>query len=238
MTLASQSYASDSFTVLPPTSPLPPYPDGDSEHTVSLAQRLTDLYLEYHKAVVLQVTKERGSPPRRYKGLEFGNLKRFFDGIRNEGQSLLEQGARLLSGLIVTHALPNTNHRTSLFFVQAFLEANGVRFPHYRARRDADRRFRLDGTEYIRDSKYLLNLKVDQDKYAGRYAAGKPIMYLRGGGRRRIRPEDLGLSNRQYNTRHREMTRTWLERMLGNQSGRYLKTAEDSLNNLIAQSER
>lgn len=205
---------------------------------MSLARKLTDLYLEYHKAVVLQVTEERGSPPRRYKPLEVGKLRRFFDWLRIEGQALLDQGSRLLSGLIVCHALPNTNHRTSLFFVQAFLEANGVRFPHYRRKRDAERRFRLDGTEYIRDSKFLLNLKIDQAKFARRYEGGKPIMYLRGGGRRRIHPEDLGLSNRQYNRRHRELTRTWLKRMLGDQSGRYLRTVEDSLNSLIAQSER
>ncbi len=205
---------------------------------MTLAGNLPALYLEYHKAVVLGVTEERGSPPRRYKSLEIGKLKRFFDGLRNQGRSLLDQSSELLSGLIVCHALPNTNHRTSLFFVQAFLEANGVRFPHYRGRWDEERRFRLDGTEYIRDSKYLLNLKVDQERYAQRHREGKPIMYLRGGGRRRIRAEDLGLSNRRYNRRHRELTRRWLERMLGDQSGRYLRTVEDSLNNLMAHSER
>lgn len=205
---------------------------------MSLARNLVDLYLEYHKAVVLRVTEERGSPPRRYKSLEIGKLRRFFDGLRIENRSLLEQGTRLLSGLIVCHALPNTNHRTSLFFVQAFLEANRVRFPHYRGERDAERRFRLDGTEYIRDSKFLLNLKMNQVRYARRYEEGKPVMYLRGGGRRRIHAEDLGLSNQQYNRRHRELTGSWLKRMLGDQSGRYLRTAEDSLNRLIAQSER
>lgn len=205
---------------------------------MSLARNLADLYLEYHKAVVLQVTEDRGSPPRRYKRLEIGKLRRFFAGLRIEDLPLFDQGMRLLSGFIVCHALPNTNHRTSLFFVQAFLEANGVRFPHYRRERDAERRFRLDGTEYIRDSKFLLNLKMDQERYARRYQEGKPVMYLRGGGRRRIHPEDLGLSNQQYNRRHRKLTGTWLKRMLGHQSGRYLRTAEDSLNRLIAQLER
>ncbi len=204
---------------------------------ISLAQRLTGLFLEYHKGVVVSVTKERGTPPRKYKPMQVGYARRLFQGIQLQGLTLLDQATKILSGLIVCHALPNTNHRTSIFLVQAFLEANGVTFPYYRGRRGYVRRFYLDTNPYIRDSKFILTLKVRQEDYALRYQQGKRLMHLKGGGRRTIRAEDLGQSNRQYNAKHREVTKLWLERMLGNQSIRYLRAPADSLNKLIALAE-
>ncbi len=203
-----------------------------------LPEELTNLYLEYHKAIVQQTKEERGSPPKPYKKMQLGWVRRLFQSIRLDGLTLIDQAMKILSGLVVCHALPNTNHRTSVFFVQAFLDANGVRFPHYRGRRSHQRRTRLDMNEYIRDSKYLLNLKIKQNHYVRRYQQGKRIMYFRGGGQRTIRAEDLGLSSGQYNRRHRKLTKKWLERMLGDQSARYLKMPADSLRRLLALSER
>ncbi len=202
------------------------------------AERLTNIYFEVHKGVVKDVTEKRGYPPEKYKRLELWKAKRLFQSLKLQGLTLLDQATKLLSGLIVCHALPNANHRTSFFFMDLFFVANDILFPHYRRRRDSQRKYRLDGERYIRDSKYILNLKKDQERYANRYRQGKRIMYLRGGGQRTIRAEDLGLSRKQYIKRHRGLTRNWLEEMLGDQSGRYLRTPENSLSNLIALAER
>lgn len=198
-----------------------------------LAERLTNLFLEYHKGVVVTVTKERGTAPRKYKPMQLGYARRLFQGIQLQGLTLLDQATKILSGLIVCHALPNTNHRTSVYFVQGFLGANGVTFPYYHGRRGHVRRFYLDTNPYILDSKFIINLKARQKHYALRHQQGKRLMYL-GGRKRTIRAEDLGLSNREYNARHRELTKLWLERMLGNQSTRYLKAPADSMRRLLA----
>ncbi len=199
----------------------------------NLTQRLTDLFLKYHKAVVVSATKLRGFAPRKYKKMQLGYARRFFQGVRLQGLTLLDQATEILSGLIVCHALPNTNHRTSIFFVQAFLEANGVTFPYYLGRRGDIRKFTLDTNPYFLDSKFIINLKFRQKHYAQRYEQGKRLMYLRGR-KRTIRAEDLGLSNRQYNARHKGVTKLWLEPMLRNQSSRYLKTPANSLKRLVA----
>ncbi|MFQ5910952.1 MAG: hypothetical protein ACE5IJ_09580 [Thermoplasmata archaeon] len=201
-----------------------------------VAEELTRLFLEEHKAIVKKVAEERGHPPRKYKKLEPRKIERLFSTMRLDGLNLLDQAMKLLSGLIVSHALPNANHRTSIFFVQFFLEENGLRFPFYRGRRAWQRQWRLNINSYIRDSKYLLRLKYKPDECAERYHQGKP-MYI-GGSKRVIRREDLGLSKRQYNRRHRQVTRDWLESMLQGQSTIYLKIPEDSLSRLIARSGR
>ncbi len=205
------------------------------------AERLTRIYFEYHKAVVKIVEEERGHPPKQYKRMQLGRIKGLFQSIGLEGLTIIDQAMKILSGLIVCHGLPNTNHRTSFSFIEVFLDANGVQFPYYRGRRDWIRRYRLDGNRYIYDSKYILKLKAEQQEYRKRFQEGRRIMYLGGGGgggRRVIRAEDLGLSRREYIKRHRSLTKNWLERMLLGQSERYLKTAEDSLSKAIALAER
>lgn len=83
-------------------------------------------YLKAYKLVQDEILQTMGTLPEPYKELEKNVLQRFFEEIILETGDGLEFIAKLLSGLIINQALPNTNHRTSTYFIVSLLKQHGI----------------------------------------------------------------------------------------------------------------
>ncbi|WP_089816132.1 hypothetical protein [Halomicrobium zhouii] len=113
--------------------------------------------LEIYEALVSQNEAEEGEPVTAYKSIDIEALPNVLDRTAWEG-SATQIAGRLASNLILTHPLPNANHRTAVALVQFYL-------------RRFDASFMLPETvtgteewhawvdEYITDSKRLLTVR-------------------------------------------------------------------------------
>jgi prophage maintenance system killer protein len=151
---------------------------------VSAMNELAEAYLKCHEIVREIIREDTGHYPRNYKRLEKGKIDKFFRNVPYKSKSVLAFGAETMSGLIVAHALPNANHRSTILFTALFFEMCGVRFPCYDTRKKRDQWIR-DCNRYIADSKRILYARKRDPRYRGK---------------------------------HLELTRMWLENIIGGQS--------------------
>jgi prophage maintenance system killer protein len=202
------------------------------------ADRLTIIFEGIHKEVVARITEQKGRPPTRYKRYEPFKIKRFFLGFEPQSKAMFEIAVEIVSTLLRAHPFPNANHRTMLFVIQAFFEANGFRFPWYKSQRANWRKhFVGDCSHFFWRSKYWLRIRYMRQKLRQRLGEGKRFLYFQGGGKLTLSEADLNLSNAQVAAKHLEVTKAWLEAVLGPQSGRSRRIVAASLTRFMAQAE-
>lgn len=202
------------------------------------AEKLTEILTNLHKAVVVEVTKQRGRPPTEYKRFEPIKITRFFLGYRVASKTMFDIAADITSTLLRAHPFPNANHRTMLLMTEGFFKANGFKFPWYEKKRPNWRRYYIaDCSHFFWRSKYWLKIRYMRTELRNRLKGGKRFFYFQGGGKLTIRANDLDLSNNQVASNHRTITTAWLEKMLGDQSGSSRRIVPDALTRFIAQAE-
>ena len=135
------------------------------------AQKLVDIYLTYHKEVLLSVKKMRGSEPKPYKDLEIRKLYRILKHPPSEKLCMIDFSANLMSNLLRTHSLPNANHRTTIFFIQAFLKINEIKLPGYDYISNKNRWWD-ECDEYIYNSKYWLKIAHNRKEILKEFKSG------------------------------------------------------------------
>jgi prophage maintenance system killer protein len=112
------------------------------------AREMVRQYLNAYRLMQDQILQATGTLPEPYKELEKDVLQKFFEEMATETCDGLEFNAKLLSGLIVNQALPNTNHRTSIYFSASLLRKHGFVINLLGSANDI--------REYFLDSKHIL----------------------------------------------------------------------------------
>ncbi len=122
---------------------------------------LTELYLNCHEAVREIIRERTGKYPVDYKKYEKGRIDNFFKNIPYKGKNYLDFISVLMSELIVTHGLPNTNHRTTILFTSIILKEIVIDFPFYDSVIERERWIN-DCNRFIEGSKKILaKRKID-----------------------------------------------------------------------------
>jgi prophage maintenance system killer protein len=129
---------------------------------------LTKAYLKCHETVREIIKSHTGRHPKRYKRLEMRKLDKYFHNIQYKSQNILAFGAQTMSDLIVGHALPNANHRTTILFMALFFESIDIRFPGYDTRANRERWIR-ECNEYIAKSKRILHSRRHDQRYGKKH---------------------------------------------------------------------
>ena len=125
---------------------------------------LTEIYLQCHEAVKEIIKEEKGRYPGNYKRFEKAKINKFFDTISYKAINKLEFTSETISGLIVLHGLPNTNHRTTLSFIGMILKSLDMKFPNYDIRKNK-KKWVNECNRYIRKSKRIIYTRKHDDRY-------------------------------------------------------------------------
>lgn len=125
---------------------------------------LTVLYLTCHEAVREMVKLRTGKYPEDYKKYEKERIDRFFKNIPYKGKNILEFTSIMMSEPIVTHGLPNTNHRTTIMFTSIILRNLKIDFPNYDS--SVEKEKWIDECNYfIEGSKKILSGRKTDKQY-------------------------------------------------------------------------
>lgn len=79
-----------------------------------------DFYYHLYERINFEFTEETGEKLKEYKDYEPDLLITFCEKSSDE-KDVLNQMAKMLSGLIILQALPNANHRTAFRFIDLYL---------------------------------------------------------------------------------------------------------------------
>ena len=124
---------------------------------------LTKLYFNCHNAISEIIKEDTGRYPKNYKKFEKKRINKFFENISYKAKNILDFSSDLMSELIAIHGLPNTNHRTTIFFISIILRKLGIKFPNYDSRKYKNKWIE-DCNRYIAKSKRILyTRKKDKD---------------------------------------------------------------------------
>ncbi|WP_353634383.1 hypothetical protein ABSL23_15220 [Halobacterium sp. NMX12-1] len=71
---------------------------------------------------LMSTKREQGDPLEAYKQIELEKIPEILDSVEWQ-QSVPEVGAELLSEFVLTHPMPNTNHRTGIILLDRYLQS-------------------------------------------------------------------------------------------------------------------
>ncbi len=120
----------------------------DSEKNHAVAKEMARQYMNAYRLMQGEILQTTGKLPEPYKEMERKVLERFFGEMVRETCNGLDFCAKLLSGLIINQALPNTNHRTSAYFLVSLLRQHGFSVDLVQNAKEI--------REYFLDSKHIL----------------------------------------------------------------------------------
>lgn len=129
---------------------------------------LTGLYLNCHESVREMVKLKTGKYPEDYKKYEKERIDRFFKNIPYKGKNILEFTSIMMSELIVTHGLPNTNHRTTILFTSMILRGLKFKFPNYDTSVGKEK-WIDDCNNFIKGSKEILSKRKTNKQYKDKH---------------------------------------------------------------------
>ena len=102
---------------------------GKSQDKVTtIGREMFTRYMDAYRNVLYEIEKTTGSKPEPYKDLEENLLIVYFENIESKkDMNGLDFMADILSTLVVGQALPNANHRTTMYFIGALLTQNDLK---------------------------------------------------------------------------------------------------------------
>lgn len=155
---------------------------------LDVAGKAVAKFLEYYREIQRIHLESTGKKLKGYKPTEPDRLGAVFEAVLALESDGLERLTEFLHRVIWSQCLGNGNHRTTVLFLQAFLDSFGVRLPHtVDDPPGSDFRSRLNRFTEV-SHEYL------------------------------DRQNEWGYGPREFETRHREHCRRWLDEMLGPQS--------------------
>ena len=91
-------------------------------------------------------------------------IDRLLTNIAYKGKNYLDFTSTLMSDLIVTHGLSNTNHRTTILFTSILLKEMKMDFPNYDSSKERDR-WIDECNRLIEGSKKILSKRKNDPDY-------------------------------------------------------------------------
>lgn len=179
-------------------------------------QIITTRILGLFEAIAEEKYEEEEERLAAYKEIETDRIPEALDRVSWNG-SVAEVGGELLSCLILRHALPNANHRTSLAMLSLYLQAisSGFEMPA-----TATEEYDWEGwvNEYIEDSKRLITLRRNVPRFRYLNDAGCNVVERKDGLRIHLPEYDLSFNHwealDEYGERHRERSIEFVENVL------------------------
>ncbi len=172
-------------------------------------------YVNVFKTVLKENFEEEGKRVKAYKEIVAENIEPALDQVDWNGTAT-EVAGRLASNLILTHALPNANHRTAIGVCQLYLRRIEPEFSMPNTARQMD-----DGNEYtwmewvneyIKESKRLLTVRRKGDRFEHLAAFGCDVLERKHGIEIHLDEYNLSLAPserwRQYAEEHEEL---WIQ---------------------------
>ncbi len=139
-------------------------------------------------AGIVDGRKQRGETVRGNKTAQLNEVPSILSSRVQWKQSVPEVGGQLLSNLILSHPLPNANHRTSLGMLVVYLRSVGADI--------TGEDVAAAGVEdYISESKRILTVRRNTTKFRILEQCGCTIIERKGGLRIPLREFDLEQSN-------------------------------------------
>ena len=141
----------------------------------SNADSLKKAFLLIFEELQREHSKKTGKEIKLYKRLEPYKLVNFFNTFMDKNdEPLYEIISKLIDELIRIHALPNANHRTTIYFTKALLNANGIPFPDYDIVANEDRWIK----DFNRFVQYSRSCIIETDMaFIGRDARFDPLCH-------------------------------------------------------------
>lgn len=173
-------------------------------------------FLEMFEGVLEQKYDEEGVPLDAYKDTE---LERIPDALEHVdwAREISETGGLLLSNLILCHALPNANHRTSFVMLETYLNASYAPF-NFPSLVTGGYDWQEWVDEYIVESKRLLTIRRNVSVFRYLQHFGCEIVRRKGGIDIRLSDYDLALSGNEalveYASRHERLSVEFVEELL------------------------
>ncbi len=197
------------------------------------SEKLVSIYLAYHRNVNLLIEKVTGEKPKPYKELEQGKLERMFQCLPQSCDNIIDFCSRIMSNLLRMHALPNTNHRTTIYFIQGILKANEINFPEYDYNENRNRWWD-DCNRYICESKYFLKLTRKRKELRELFESGIYEYRISDTCLHSITQADLTIGSGAIKEKHRGMTKEWLDEMVSTQSDKCANESSNCMSRFIA----
>lgn len=172
--------------------------------------------LEIFKRIQERKHDEEGIPLDAYKGIEIDRIPDALEQI-NWSATVPETSGQLASNLILCHALPNANHRTSFGILEIYLKAvdSSFELPSM-VTDDYDWQTWVD--EYIVASKRLLTVRRNVGRFRHLQSHGCKTIRRKGGIDIRISEYDLDMRRHEaltnYAREHERRTTTFVETIL------------------------
>lgn len=162
---------------------------------------------------ILEETAETGRELELYKQMQLEKIPTIVQRVQ-WGRSVPEVGAELLSGFILAHPMPNTNHRTGISLLDRYLTSIDERFTMPET--GAEGEWYSWVVDFIHESKRLLTLRRKLPVF--RYAADLGYRTVRRKEGITIDLTDLDLERRDafeyYSERHLDRTREFIDDLL------------------------
>lgn len=130
-----------------------------------------------------------GTPLREYKPTEPERLAEVFESLWSLEMTGVEFIGEVLHRLVWSQCLGNANHRTTILFLQAFLDSATLSLPSYAEEPNSDSRFRAAVNHFSDASHRILD-----------------------------RQSEFGYGPRQLERQHQDLTRRWITQQMGDQS--------------------
>lgn len=170
-------------------------------------QTITVRLLRLFRTILEQTYEEEKKRLQAYKQVEIDEIPDALSHIEWSG-TVPEVGGSILSSLILKHTLPNANHRTSLAFLELYIQAHeyGFDLPEM-----ATEEFRWQTwvNNYIRDSKRLLTVRRNTGKFAYLWQMGCDTVQRKDGIRIHLGEYSLDMAHYEayeyYAAKHHEL---------------------------------
>lgn len=174
---------------------------------------------------------------RLYKDFEPAQIQRALENV-SWGTSLPEVAGELMFNLILRHALPNANHRTSIAMMQFCIEAADETFEMPTTHVD-DATWQTWVDPYIIESKRLITVRRNNIRFKHLQELGVDLVERKGGIRIRLADYDLDMSPNEarsrYAVRHQELCTDFVRAVLDQSERPDLKEATGPTKNAFVE---
>ena len=204
-------------------------PDFEAEEDLQgwLNEEFGDL-LPVVQAVVMFYSELRGtdSDLNAYKEAELGKIEDVLNSVEWR-QPVPDVGAQLLSEFVLTHPMPNTNHRTGLVLLDRYLSSFDSRVSVPDTGEPGE--WYEWAAEYVEDSKRLLTLRRRYRVFRYAEELGYDVIRRKNGVDIALDEYDIGRPDafERFTEKHRERTRTFVGRVLDQADAAHLRDRRD-----------
>jgi len=185
--------------------------DDDFEHTLdamtSQNRQITISLLQIFEEIIKEKELEEDEELEIYKQIELNRIPEAIAEV-NWDRAAVDVAGQIMSTLILKHALPNANHRTSISLAQWYLESveTGFSFPEFATE---DYEWKLWVNEYITESKRMLTVRRNTTAFSLLAEWGCDIIKRKNGIGIVLAEYDLDLSQsdayRYYGEKHTDL---------------------------------